>query len=45
MDITDFDAEVEINLGGEVEKRIINTATVVYIPKGLIHAPDINFNR
>jgi hypothetical protein len=44
MDITDFGAEVETYLGEEGEKYIINTTTILYIPKGLIHAP-LNFKR
>ena len=37
----DFPAEIEICLGrGEdQETHIINTATVLYIPKGLVHLP------
>ena len=35
----DFDAEIEIYLGEEGEKHIVNTTSVVYIPKGLVHAP------
>ena len=37
----DFQAEIEICLGwGEdQETHIINTATVLYIPKGLVHLP------
>jgi len=35
----DFDAEIEIYLGEEREKHIINTTSIVYIPKGLLHAP------
>ena len=42
--IKDFKAEVEIYLGEEGEKHIINTSAVVYIPKGLIHCP-LNFKR
>jgi hypothetical protein len=38
----DFEAEVELSLGKEREKQIINTPTIVCIPKGLIHCP-INF--
>ena len=34
---SDFGAEVELSLGKEGEKHIINTATVVCIPKGLAH--------
>ena len=35
----DFGAEIEISLGEEGEKHIINTTSIVYIPKGLVHAP------
>ena len=35
----DFDAEIEISLGEEGEKHIINSTSIVYIPKGLLHAP------
>jgi hypothetical protein len=35
----DFGAEIEISLGQEGEKHIINTTSVVCIPKGLIHGP------
>jgi len=35
----DFGAEIEISLGEEEEKHIINTTSIVYIPKGLVHAP------
>ena len=42
QNITDFDAEVELSLGDEGEKHIITQATVVHIPKGLIHCP-LNF--
>ena len=40
----DFDAEVEITLGEEAEKYIINTTSITYVPKGLMHCP-INFKR
>jgi len=42
--IFDFQAEVELSLGEEGEKHIINSATIVYIPGGLIHCP-LNFKR
>jgi hypothetical protein len=35
----DFGAEVELLLGKEGEKHIINTSAIVYIPKGLTHCP------
>ena len=40
----DFGAEVELSLGTEGEKHIIDTATIVCIPKGLVHCP-INFKK
>ncbi len=39
LNIADFDAEVELSVGEEGEKHIINEPTVVHIPKGLIHCP------
>ena len=42
LDITDFDAEVEISLGEEGEKHIITEPTVLHIPEGMIHCP-LNF--
>lgn len=38
-DIRDLGAEVEVCLGEEGEKHVINTATVVSIPAGLVHCP------
>jgi hypothetical protein len=38
----DFEAEIELSLGKEREKQIINTPAIVCIPKRLIHCP-INF--
>ena len=38
-DPKDFGAEVEISLGEKGEKHIIDTPTVVCVPKGLIHCP------
>lgn len=42
--IREFDAEVELSLGVEGEKRIINATTIIYIPKGLVHGP-LNFKK
>jgi hypothetical protein len=42
--VRDFGAEIELSLGKEGEKHIINTAAIVYIPSGLIHCP-LNFKR
>jgi len=41
-DVTDLGAEIEITLGKE--KHVVNTATIVRIPKGLRHGP-FNFKR
>ncbi|MBN2239238.1 MAG: hypothetical protein JW712_05655 [Dehalococcoidales bacterium] len=38
-DINDFGAEVRICLGKEMEEHIIDSATVVSIPPGLVHCP------
>ena len=40
----DFGAEVELSLGTEGEKHIIDAATIVCIPKGLVHCP-LNFKK
>lgn len=40
----DFDAEVELSLGKEGEKYLIDKTTIVHIPPGLTHCP-INFKR
>ena len=42
MDIREFDAEVELSMGEEGEKHIINATTVIYVPRGLVHGP-LNF--
>ena len=44
MDIRDFGAEVELYLGEEGEKHIINKTTVVHVPAGVSHCP-LNFVR
>ena len=43
-DISDFDAEIELSLGEEQEKQIINSPTIAYVPAGLVHGP-LNFAR
>lgn len=43
-DPKDFDAEVELSLGEEGGKHVINTASVVCVPKGLVHCP-LNFRK
>jgi hypothetical protein len=35
----DFGAEIEISLGEEGEKHIVDSTSIVYIPKGLVHSP------
>jgi hypothetical protein len=35
----DFDAEIEIHLGEEGEKHIVNTTSIIFMPKGLVHGP------
>jgi hypothetical protein len=40
----DFDATVELSMGEEEEVCLIEQATVVHIPAGLIHTP-LTFNR
>ena len=38
-DYKDFSAEIEISLGKEGETRLIDAASIVCLPKGLIHGP------
>ena len=38
-DGAEFQAEVELSLGKEGKKIVINEPTYVYIPKGLVHGP------
>lgn len=40
----EFDAEIEVVLGEEGEVNIVDTSSIVFIPKGLIHCP-IHFKR
>ena len=40
----DFGAEVELSLGKEGEKHVVDFATIICIPKGLVHGP-LNFRR
>jgi hypothetical protein len=35
----DFDAEIEIYLGEERERHIVDTTSIIYMPKGLLHGP------
>ena len=43
-DPADFDAEIELSLGEEEEKQIIQSPAVAYIPAQLNHGP-LNFVR
>jgi hypothetical protein len=38
-DTDEFGAEIEVSMGIEGEKQVINTPTVVVIPKGMVHSP------
>ena len=38
-DLTEFQAEIELPLGKEGKKQIINHPGLVYIPQGLVHGP------
>jgi hypothetical protein len=40
----DFGAEIEMSLGEEGIKHTINTPSIVYIPKGLVHCP-LNYKK
>ena len=42
LDISEFDAVIEMSLGEEGEKHIITEPTVLHLPKGTIHCP-LNF--
>jgi hypothetical protein len=35
----DFDAEIVVHFGKEKEKHIINSTSIIYVPKGLMHSP------
>jgi hypothetical protein len=39
MNFYDFRAEAEILMGEEEERYLIDTTTVIYVPKGLMHCP------
>ena len=40
----DFDAEIEICIGEELEMHVITQSSIVYLPKGLRHCP-LNLKR
>jgi hypothetical protein len=39
-----FKAEIDFWIGEEQEKHLINKATIIFIPKGLVHCP-LNFRK
>jgi hypothetical protein len=43
-DARDFDAEIELTLGDELEKHLITCPTSVYVPAGMMHGP-LEFKR
>ncbi|MGD9158360.1 MAG: hypothetical protein PVG39_08150 [Desulfobacteraceae bacterium] len=43
-DMFDFDATIELSMGEEEEVYLIEEATVVYVPAGLVHTP-LTFKR
>jgi hypothetical protein len=38
-DPNEFEAEIELSLGEELEKQIITTPTIAHVPAGLPHGP------
>jgi hypothetical protein len=38
-DFFDFGAEIEFFMGEEAERYIINTTSLIYVPRGLVHGP------
>lgn len=42
MNMSEFDAVIELSMGEEEEQHLITQPTVVYIPAGLVHGP-LNF--
>jgi hypothetical protein len=37
LDVEDFDAEVELFLGREMEKQVVNSTCIVHVPPGTVH--------
>ena len=35
----DFGAEIEFFIGEEAERYFINTTTLIYVPRGMVHGP------
>ncbi len=44
LDISEFDAEIELGLGEEVETHALTTPTAVSLPGGMVHGP-LSFKR
>ena len=44
LNFFEYGAEAEILMGEEDEKHVINTTSIIYVPKGLMHCP-IYFKR
>jgi len=42
--VFEFDADIDFYLGEEQEHYVIDKATIIYIPKGMVHCP-LNFKR
>ena len=43
-DVFDFKAEIDFWMGEEQEQYLINQATIIFIPKGMVHCP-LNFRK
>lgn len=43
-DKEDFGAEIEVSMGKEGEKQVIDTPAVIVVPRGMAHSP-INFKK
>ena len=43
-DVFDFEAEIDFFLGEEQEQYLIDKATIIFIPKGMVHCP-LNFRK
>ena len=43
-DAKDLGAEIELSIGEESEKHVIDTASIICVPKGLVHCP-LNINK
>ena len=42
--ISSFKAEIDFHIGEEQEYHLINQATIIFIPKGMVHCP-LNFRK